>query len=143
MRTRIYPNYRQALRRFYAQEARLLKNPRLARKCLKAMQEPLDLGNVRKLTAPKLAPGTLGRTWYNPCHPVINPNKPDKCPMVFDLSALFDSFSVNSRMLKGPNLLSNVVGVLLPFRRYRVGLVAGITKMFHQVRIRPEDASAA
>ena len=135
-------NYRQALRRFYAQEARLLNNPELAKKCSKAMQELHDLGHVRKLTPAELATGTPGRTWYNPCHPVINPNKPDKFRMVFYFTALFDGVSINSKILKGPNLLSNLVSVMLRFRRYRVGLMADITKMFHQVRVRPEDASA-
>ena len=135
-------NYRPALRRFYTQEARLLRNPGLAAKCSKAMNESLDLGHVRQLTTTEVAAGTPGRTWYNPCHPVINPNKPEKCRIVFDLSAIFEGVSINSKMLKGPNMLSNLVGVMLRFRRHRVALVADITKMFHQVLVRPEDASA-
>ena len=39
-------------------------------------------------------------------------------------------------------MLTNLVAVMLRFRCYRVGLVADIIKMFHQVRVRPEDDSA-
>lgn len=84
----------------------------------------------------------VGHVWYNKYHPVINPNKPDKCRMVFDLSAMFHGVSLNSKLLKGSDLLANQVGVILRFRRYPHAIVADIEKMFHQVRVRPEDASA-
>ena len=45
--------------------------------------------------------GPPGRTWYNPHHPVFNPNKPGKCRVVFDLSAKCHGFCLNDVLLKG------------------------------------------
>ncbi len=41
-----------------------------------------------------------------------------------------------------PDLLTNLIGVLLRFRQHPVALSADIVKMFHQVKIRPQDGPA-
>ena len=61
--------------------------------------------------------------------------------MVFNLSALFDGVSLNSKLLKGPDLLGNQIGVILRFRRYQYAIGADIEKMFCQVTVKEEDAA--
>ena len=131
-----------ALRWFFSQEARIIKNTSLAERSCRAMQENVKLGFARKLTAQEERSGSVGRVWYNKYHPVINPNKPDKCRMVFDLSAMFSGVSLNSKLVKGPDLLANQVGVTLRFRHFPYAIAVDIEKMFYQVRVRNEDASA-
>ena len=62
--------------------------------------------------------------------------------MVFDAAAKSSNESLNSNLYTGPDLLNSLVGVLLRFRRYRIAVVADVEAMFHQVRLRPEDADA-
>ena len=80
----------------------------------------------------------LSFVWYLPHHPVVHPQKPDKVRVVFDCAAT----SVNEQLLQGPDLTNNLVGVLLRFRQERIGLMSDIEKMFHQVRISPQDTCA-
>lgn len=102
----------------------------------------MSLNHAHKLTAAEIRESPSGRTWYLPHHNVVNPNKPEKCRVVFDASASFRGVSLNSKLLKGPDFLTSLVGVLLRFRQYQVGLSADIVKMFHQVRVRPSDGPA-
>ncbi|XP_030845109.1 uncharacterized protein LOC115925437 [Strongylocentrotus purpuratus] len=77
--------------------------------------------------------------WYLPHHPVLNPQKPDKMRIVFDCAAKHQGVSLNDAVLQGPDLINNLMGVLLRFRQQPVALMSDIEAMFHQVRVPPED----
>ena len=51
-------------------------------------------------------------------------------------------YSLNSELLKGPDFLPSLPGVLLRFRQHATAIVADIEKMFLQVRVRAEDGPA-
>ena len=78
------------------------------------------------------------RVWYLPHHPVINPNK-DKPRIVFDCAATYQGVSLNSKILQGPDLTNNLVGVLTRFRLHSVAFMGDIEAMFHQVKVEPSD----
>lgn len=78
-------------------------------------------------------------TWYLPHHAVVNPNKPGKVRVVFDAASKFDGVSLNNKLLTGPGLLNSLVGVLMRFRTGRIGVMADIEQMFHQVRVCEEN----
>lgn len=73
---------------------------------------------------------------------MCNPNKPGKFRVVFDLSAKGNGICLNDVLLQGPDLLTNLVGILLRLRQHVVPIVADIKKMFHQVRVWPIDGPA-
>ena len=73
---------------------------------------------------------------------MINVNKPGKVRVVFDCASTYDSISLNSQLLQGPNLLNNLVGVLIRFRQEQLALAADIEAMFHQVRVHERDCDA-
>uniref|UniRef100_A0A5S6Q4V9 Uncharacterized protein n=1 Tax=Trichuris muris TaxID=70415 RepID=A0A5S6Q4V9_TRIMR len=106
------------------------------------MEEYISAGHARKLSSEEVNTGQVGRTWWLPHHAVINPNKPSKLRNVFDAAAKFKGVSLNSALLNGPDLMANLTCVLLRFRLYPVAVSGDITKMFHQVKIRPTDGSA-
>ena len=57
------------------------------------------------------------KTWYLPHHPVLNANKPGKVRVVFDCTAKYKGISLNSQLLQGPDLMNNLVGVVIRFRQ--------------------------
>lgn len=46
---------------------------------------------------------------------------------------------MNNYVNQGPDLANKLVGVLLRFREGAIAFVADIEKMFHQVKVRPDD----
>ena len=55
---------------------------------------------------------------------------------VFDCAARFGDTSLNDHLLQGPDLTSNLTGVLLRFRQEPVTLMADVEQMFHQKKHR-------
>ena len=60
---------------------------------------------------------------------------------MFDCSAEFHGTSLNKELLPGPDLTSQLVGVLTRFRTEEVAFVADIEAMFHQVHILEKERS--
>lgn len=82
------------------------------------------------------------KIWYLPHHPVTNVNKPGKVRVVFDCAAQYQGVSLNSQLLKGPDYMNSLIGVLMRFRQDQVAIAADVEAMFHQVRVRNEDRDA-
>ena len=133
-------NQRMAEKRLQSLERSLSRDPARA-----AAYEEVLMGYVTKNHARKIPPEELSvpsqKRWLLPHHAVVNPTK-SKVRVVFDAAAQFAGTSLNDALLTGPDLLRNLVGVLLRFREERVALVADVEQMFHQVRVREEDQPA-
>ncbi|KRY54896.1 hypothetical protein T03_8692 [Trichinella britovi] len=84
-----------------------------------------------------------GKTWYLPHHAVYKTvNGELKCRIVFDGSAIYGGVSLNQCLETGPNLQTDLVGVLLRLRQYQIAVQANIEKMYLQVALRVEDRDA-
>ena len=59
--------------------------------------------------------------------------------MVFDAASKFGGVSLNDKLLTGPDLLNNLVGILMRFRTGKIGIMADVEQMFHQVRVCEAD----
>ena len=46
---------------------------------------------------------------------------------------------MNSESLPGPKLQSDIVDVLVKFRKEPVALAGDVSQMYHQILLRPED----
>ena len=75
------------------------------------------------------------KEWYLPHHPVINPNKTGKVRRVLNGAAKFHGTSLNKSLLTGPDLLQNLIHVLLRFRQHQFAVSADIEGMFLQVGV--------
>ncbi|XP_045036464.1 uncharacterized protein LOC123477110 [Daphnia magna] len=124
-----------ARRKFFALERRLLSNDDLRRAIVEQMQEVFSNGHAVKVTSP--APGS--KVWFLPYHPVRHPSKPNKFRLVYDAAAHFKGTAINDILLKGPDLTTQLLAVLLHFRERRIGVTADIARMFYQVLVRESD----
>lgn len=136
------PNSRQmAIHRLNCLEARLKRNPVLLANVKKQMSEYLKKGYIRKVTRQELQQPNP-RIWYLPMFPTSNPNKPEKTRLVWDAAAKSDGTALNSVLMKGPDQLSSLLGILIRFRRKKIAITGDIAEMFHQVRIFDDDQHA-
>ena len=79
------------------------------------------------------------RVWYLPHHGVTTVKKPDKLRVVYDCAAKYQGASLNDRCYQGPDLINNLLHVLLRFRQHSIAIQADIEAMYNQVVIPKED----
>ena len=130
---RLADNKQMALHRLKSLGRKLDKNCDLKTKYTDGINELLAKGYATKIAA-KDIDRSDGKVWYLPHHPVINPNK-DKLRIVFDCAAKYSGYSLNDKVLQGPDLTNRLVGVLLRFRMRPVCVMADIEAMFYQCRV--------
>ncbi|WP_239110333.1 reverse transcriptase domain-containing protein, partial [Streptococcus dysgalactiae] len=127
-------NKRLAEKRLHQLAKRLLRDTELFEKYKTVIQRHLDKGYLkpyepitnRVLSSPR---------WYVPHHAVFNPKKPNKLRVVFDCAAKFNQISLNDCLLKGPDLTSSLIIVLMRFRSKRIAISADIEEVFFQVGV--------
>ena len=76
---------------------------------------------------------------YLPHHGVVNINKPTKVKVAFDAGATYSSTSLNKSLLKGPDLLKTLVGVLTRLRMGRYAVMGDIEQIIHQILVENKD----
>ena len=72
----------------------------------------------------------------------MHPKKPNKVRVVFDASAKYENDSLNNHLLKGPDLINNLVSILIQFRLGKYAVTADIEQMFHQIKVKKSDQDA-
>ena len=132
-------NYYAALNRVCSLEKRLTRNLELKKK----FDETLTTDLQKQYVTPVVMQNPLPeKIWYLQTHPVENPNKPDKVRRVANAASKYKNESLNSNLLAGPDLLANLLELILRFREHAVDVLADIEGIFMQIAIRPEDQSA-
>ena len=131
------PNNRWlALKQLDQLDQKFSKNPILKEKYQATLDADLKKGYVDKVHDSESLTDNVS---FLPHHPVTNENKPGKVRRVANAYNIFQGQSLNSNLLKGPDLLSNLTGVIMRFRENRIALCADIEQMFMQVKVDPKD----
>jgi hypothetical protein len=115
--TKLQNNFFAAQRCFFIPESKFFKNPVLVETYKAIIDTYVNFKHVRKLSREEIDARPEGRTWYNPHHLVFDTYKP------------------------GPDLFTNLVGILLRFHQYAYP-VAEVEKIFSKVRVRPSNGPA-
>ena len=130
-----------AVNRLKSTENKFNKNPEIATKYKETVISYIESGYARKLSKEE-ADSTSNITNYIPHHSVINPNKPGKLRVLYDAGAQYQNTSLNQNLIKGPDFLNNLVGVLIRLRKGKIAATSDIQQMLHQTRVRKSDHEA-
>lgn len=135
----VFPNnYENSLKRLINIEKKIDRDPALKIKYTEQMEALVVKGYAEPAPEQK----NPGKTWYLPHFAVINPMKPDKLRVVHDAAAKTRGVALNDMLLKGPDLLQSLPGVVMRFRQHNIAVTADIKEMFMQVKLRTEDRDA-
>ena len=132
-------NKEQATRRLEAMEIQLSKNPEHAKAYNSQMKEMEDLKFSRKITQEEERQYT-GPVHYITHHAVVRPEKKSTpLRIVYNSSSSYKGHRLNDYWLKGPDLLNNLLGVILRFREEPVAVNGDISKIYHRIGIPEVD----
>ena len=131
-----FPNNKAvAVKRLDSLKRKFEKDPGYAEKYRKVMEELISLKFAVKLTEEEVQNPPVGRTWYYPHHGVIEGSK---IRVVKDAASRFKGQSLNEALLKGPDMLNKLIGILMRFRLEPVAFLCDITKMYLNFRVSDE-----
>ena len=111
--------------RFHSLEKKFKQHTEFAKKYKNTLNHYINKGHAVKLSLED-ANHRSPVTNYVPHHGVTNVNKPGKVRVVFDAAAQFDKACLNEKLLKGPDYLNKLIGILLRFRREPYAVISDI-----------------
>ena len=116
-------------------ERRLEKTPDIKSLFSETIKADLAKGYVRNLSREEVKSTSNSQQWYLPHHPVQNPHKPDKLRCVCNAACRFSGTPLNDVLLPGPDLLCDLIGILIRFHLFPVAVCGDIEAMFMQVEV--------
>ena len=124
-----------ALRRLKAIEKRLKEDEAQFKKYAEQIDDMISRGVARKLTRKELDEYT-GPVHYLSHHEVIKPESTSTpCRIVFNSSAKCNGQSLNDYWAKGPDLMNNLLGIMIRLREGQVAFAGDIRKMYHAIKM--------
>lgn len=130
-------SYNMALKRHLYLERKMACDKQFAANVEKQIENIITKGYAKKLDAKQMS--RTKRTWYLPIFVVTNANKPGKLRLVWDAAAKVDGVSLNSVLMKGPDMLCSLPSVLYAFRMGKYAVCGDIQEMYHQVKVIERD----
>ncbi|XP_058837537.1 uncharacterized protein LOC131693614 [Topomyia yanbarensis] len=135
-------SYPMALKRLKQLERKLQKSPEVYQNVRQQIAEFQEKDYAHLATEEELTGTGKDKAWYLPLNVVINPKKPAKIRLIWDAAATVQGVSLNTMLLKGPDLLAPLVSVIIGFRERRIAFGGDIREMYHQLKIISEDKQA-
>ncbi|GFX96418.1 transposable element Tcb2 transposase [Trichonephila clavipes] len=129
-------NFETAKRRFDNLKIKLNKNKDIGEEYKRIIDEQLKNGIVEECRDISLFSG-----YFMPHQAVIRPDKEtSRVKIVFDASSKGkNSESLNDLLFSGPNLMPDVLHIILKFRKYEIAFSSDIEKAFLNISIAQED----
>ena len=128
-------NKDSAVMRLNHLKRKLQRDEKYKKQYIMFMEEVIERGDAELVEDG----GSKGERWFIPHHGVRHVKKPDKLCVVFDCSARYRETSLNDHLLCGPDMLNNLIGVLIRFRKHPIAVMCDIKKMFHQFHVAEAD----
>jgi hypothetical protein len=132
-------NYTAAFSMLKSLERRLTKNEKHLQIYKEQIQDMIDRNVAEKIEKEEMSTYG-GPVYYLSHHEVLKPDSESTpCRIVFNSSSKFRGHVLNEYWAKGPDLLNNLLGVLIRFRENSVAITGDIRKMYHSVAISDLD----
>lgn len=135
-------SFPMAVKRFRCLERRLEKDSKLYAKVRELIADYTRKEYIHVASKAELAEYKSDQVWYLPLSVVVHPKKPEKVRLVWDAAAAVNGVSLNSKLLKGPDMLTPLPNVLCKFREKEVGFGGDIREMYLQLKVRKADKRA-
>ena len=129
-------NKKLALKRLFCLKRRFAYDLKFRDDYNKFMTDSMNKGYAERVPEDELNMDD-GKVWFVPHHGVYHAKK-GKIRVVYDCSAEYQGFSLNSKLLQGPDYVNNLVGVITRFRKDKVAISCGIQEIFNQVVVSEE-----
>ncbi|GFR33132.1 transposable element Tcb2 transposase [Trichonephila clavata] len=129
-------NFETAKRRFDNLKIKLNKNKDICEEYKRIIDEQLKNGIIEECSDNSLFSG-----YFMPHQAVIRPEKEtSRVRIVFDASSKGkNSKSLNDLLFSGPNLIPDLLHIILKFRKYEIAFCGDIEKAFLNITIAQED----
>lgn len=99
----------------------------------------LDRGVTERLSKEEVL-NYKGPTFCLPQHEVYKADSTSTpVRIVFNAAASYQGVSLNDLLAKGPDVINNLTGILLRFRKEEIGTVGDIRKMYNTVKLSEDD----
>ena len=131
-------NYHVALSMLKSTERRLLKDRSHAETYQSQIQDMVKRGVAVKIDR-SVQDNYHGPVHYIGHHEVLKKESTTPCRIVFNSSAKFNGLSLNDCWAKGPDVLNNMLGILIRFREGSIAITGDIKKMYHSVYLSELD----
>ena len=82
------------------------------------------------------------KTNYLQNHGLTNINKPNRQRVIFNVAATYLGKFLNHSLIKGFDLLSSLIDVLMRFQEGQFAITGDIEAMIHQVKVLKEDTDS-
>ena len=128
-------NREQALTHLNYLVNRLQKKPEQYKKYNEGIQADLEKNYIAKV--PVHQQNDTG--WYIPHYGRVRPHKPNKIRRTCNAKAPQSGASFKDKLLAGPDLLGNMLGILLRFRQGAIAIQGDIEATFMQIGVRHQD----
>ena len=128
-------NRAQAMQRLQGLLKTFNRKPEMKADYLEFMGKIIEKGHASPVPRDD-APPPPGRSWYLP-HFATYHNTKHTIRVVFDSSCEFRGVSLNKVLLPGPDLMNNLIGVLMRFRKENVAVMCDVEQMFHSFHVDP------
>ena len=129
-------NRKAALGKLMATERRLLKNTQHAEKYQRQIEDMVERGVARKLTTQEIQ-DYKGPVHYISHHDVLKADsKTPPVRIVLNSSANYMGHVLDEYWAKGPDLLNNLLGILVRFRENEVAFVGDVKRCTTQSRLK-------
>ena len=130
----LFNNRALVINRAMALKRKMNKDPDYKREYSEFMEEMLTKGFAEEVRDPN---ETLNpNVWYVPHFGVFHKTK-GKLRVVFDRAARYRGVALNDTLLKGPDYLNSLVGILCRFRKHPVAFCCDVEKMFYAFHVQP------
>ncbi|XP_063386121.1 uncharacterized protein LOC134672147 [Cydia fagiglandana] len=126
-----------ALNRLKGVERKMARDSEYANRYAERVQHLFSNNFARELTDTQRTPKTFHLAHFG----VDNPNK-KKLRLVFDAADSSAGSCLNDYLLKGPDLLTSLWGIMLRFRENRIAVSGDIKDMFLRIQIHQQDQDA-